>query len=198
MMTWRKRHFAALASLLCVVTSNGHAAAPSDPVALRIEDFDQALLSAMKLAQGRADALLPAVEQTFNFSVMAQFLVGVPWAELPASDHAALIAALKRYTAVRLAYRFDRFANQKFIIDPVVKERGPDRLVKTQFLTPGDAPVHIDYRMREYDGSWKVIDVYSDGVSLLTTQRADVLSTLEAGGTAALVTKLQQAADQLR
>jgi ABC-type transporter MlaC component len=51
--------------------------------------------------------------------------------------------------------------------------------------------------MREYNGSWRVIDVYSDGVSLLTTQRADVSSTLEAGGPAALVAKLRQTADQL-
>ena len=193
-----KRHFAVVAMLLGVVASNGHAAAlSSDPVARQIEVFGQALLSAAKLSQGRAAALLPAVEQTFNFPVMAQFIVGVSWAQMSVADHAALIAALKRYTAARIAYEFDHFANQKFVVDPVVQSRGPDRLVKTQFLTPGDAPVHVDYRMREYDGLWKVIDVYSDGVSALTTQRADLSSTLESGGPAAMVTKLQQVADQL-
>jgi phospholipid transport system substrate-binding protein len=192
-----KRHFTVLAAMLCVVISNCRAATLSAPETLQIENFDQSLLSSMMLSQGRASVLSPAVEQTFNFPIMAQFLVGVPWTEMPAADHAALIAALERYTVARLAFRFDHFANQRFVVDPDVKERGPDRLVKTQFLTPGDEPIHIDYRMREYDGIWKVIDVYSDGVSLLTTQRADVSSTLEAGGPAALIAKLQQAADQL-
>jgi len=193
-----KGHFAVAATMLCVFASNSLAATQSAPEAVQIENFDQALLSAMMLPHGRAGALTPAVEQTFNFSVMAQFLVGVPWTDMQASDQASLIAALERYTVARLAFRFDHFANQNFVVDPDVKERGPDRLVKTQFLTPGDVPLHIDYRMREYDGSWKVIDVYSEGVSLLTTQRADVSSTLEAGGPAALVAKLQQAADKLR
>ena len=193
-----KRLFAAATMLLGVVSSNGHAATlSSDPVAGQIEVFSQALLSAAKLSQGRAVALLPAIEQTFNFQVMAQFIVGLPWAQMSVSDHTALIAALKRYTAARIAHEFDHFANQQFIVDPIVQSRGLDRLVKTQFLTPGDAPVHIDYRMREYDGLWKVIDVYSDGVSALTTQRADLSSTLESGGPAAVVTKLQQVTDHL-
>ena len=192
-----KRHFVVLAIIMCGVASVSLAATPNAPETLQIEKFDDALLSAMKLSQGRPGALSPTVEQTFNFSVMAQFLVGIPWSGMPPTDRASLIGALERYTVARLAFRFDHFANQQFVVDPDVKERGLDRLVKTQLLTPGDDPIHIDYRMREYDGSWRVIDVYSEGVSLLTTQRADVSSTLETGGPAALVAKLQQAADQL-
>jgi phospholipid transport system substrate-binding protein len=193
-----KRAFAAATILLEVVTSDGHAAAlSSDPATAQIEVFGQALLSAAKLSKGRAAALLPSIEQTFNFSVMAQLVVGVSWAQMSVSDHTALAGALKRYTAARIASEIDHFANQRFVVDPIGQSHGPDRLVKTQFLTPDDIPVHIDYRMREYEGQWKVIDVYSDGVSALTTQRSDLASTLESGGAAAVVTKLQQAADQL-
>ena len=192
-----KRRVVILALLLYAVAPRGYAAEPSTPTS-EIEAFDAALLSAMKLPQGRDAALSPILERTFNFSVMAQFLVGVPWDTMPDGDHTALVVALRRYTAARLAVRFDHFADQKFVVDPVARERGSDRLVKTQFIAPGADPVQIDYRMREYAGLWKVIDVYSDGVSLLSAQRADVASTLEAGGPVALAAKLQQAADQLR
>ena len=193
-----KRLFTGATMLLGAATSQGHAGAlQSDPVAGQIEAFGQSLLSAAKLSQGRALVLMPAVEQTFNFSVMARFIVGVSWAQMSDGDHASLVSALKRYTAARIAYEFDHLAKQQFVVDPIVQSRGPDRLVKTQFLTPGDAPVHIDYRLREYDGSWKVIDVYTNGVSVLTTERADVSSTLEAEGPAAVASKLEQAADRL-
>jgi phospholipid transport system substrate-binding protein len=192
-----KRALIVLAATLCAVASNGLTATPTAPETLEIENFDKALLASMMLSQGRASVLAPAVKQTFYFPIMAQFLVGVPWTQMPAADRAALIAALERYTVARLAFRFNHYANQRFVVDPDVKQRGLDGLVKTQLLTPGEEPLHIDYRVREYDGSWKVIDVYSDGVSLLTTLRADVSSTLEAGGAAALVAKLLETADQL-
>ena len=192
-----KRRAVIVASLLYALTANGFAAEPSPPTA-QIEAFDAALLSAMKLPQGRDAALSPTLEQTFNFPVMARFLVGISWDAMPDADHVALVSALKRYTAARLAVRFDHFADQKFVVDPVVRERGSDRLVKTQLTAPNTDPVQIDYRMREYDGVWKVIDVYSDGVSLLSAERADVSATLESEGPMALAAKLQQAADKLR
>jgi len=53
------------------------------------------------------------------------------------------------------------------------------------------------YRMREVDGAWKVIDVYSDGVSELTLRRDDFGAAIAAGGALALIAHLHKVSDDL-
>src|SRR5438552_19079444 len=38
------------------------------------------------------------------------------------------------------------------------------------------------YRMHEVNGTWKIVDVYSNGVSELTLRRSDFAAMLAAGG----------------
>jgi phospholipid transport system substrate-binding protein len=169
-----------------------------DPAATRIAAFDDVLLAAMHLKTGRGQAIAPAIDSTFNVGAMAEFIVGASWAKFSPSDKQAVTVALTKYTVARFAHDFDAFDGQQFFLDPNVQSRGPDKLVRTKITDPGDTPDLVDYRMRAYNGDWKIIDVYYNGVSELATQRADVASTLATGDVAALVTKIEQAAEKLR
>jgi ABC-type transporter MlaC component len=51
--------------------------------------------------------------------------------------------------------------------------------------------------MREVDGVWKVIDVYSDGVSELTLRRDDFVAAIAAGGVPTLLAHLRKLGDDL-
>src|ERR1700680_157486 len=95
-----KRYLAATAILLSGLTSNV-ADARADPSTGQIEAFHQALLSARKLSQGRINILLPVLERTFNFPVMAKFIIGVSWPDMSEADPHAVNTALQGYTAGR-------------------------------------------------------------------------------------------------
>ena len=77
--------------------------------------------------------------------------------------------------------------------------RGPDKLVHTDLISGGGAPIDLTYRMRQADtGQWKIIDVYFNGsISQLSQQRSDFASTLQSGGAPALVTKLNDLSEKL-
>jgi phospholipid transport system substrate-binding protein len=53
------------------------------------------------------------------------------------------------------------------------------------------------YRMREIDGIWKIIDVYSDGISALTLRRSDFAAAISSGGAPLLIAHLDTSSDTL-
>jgi len=66
-----------------------------------------------------------------------------------------------------------------------------------QIVEPHDSS-SVNYRLRQYSGAWKVIDVYYQGVSQLATERADFAGVLAAGGPPALVAKLNELTAKMR
>jgi phospholipid transport system substrate-binding protein len=176
--------------------------AETDPAAAQVDGFDNALLGVMKQAdqlgvRGRARKLTPEIERAFNLPAMTRFAVGPSWSTMSDSDHAALIAAFTRYSAASYAHNFDGYSGEKFVIEPGVETRGPDKIVKSQLIPGHGDPVVIDYRMRNDGGTWKIIDVYFQGtISQLTTRRSDFAATV-AQGAGALVAHMDAQTEKL-
>ena len=194
-----------LAALLAAVAPAAAMAQAADPAAAQIDSFDNSLLAVMKQAkslgvQGRYRELQPAVERTFDLPTMTRIAVGPKWTTVSPADQAALVKAFTRYSVAVYAKNFDGYDGEKFVLDPKVQSRGPDKLVHTQLVAPHDKTHDFAYRMRQAaDGRWKVIDVYSDQISQLATNRSDFTSTMNSGGASALIRKLDALADkQLR
>jgi len=173
----------------------------ADPAAAQIEKFDNALLDVMKRAKtlgprGRFAALQGPIAQTFDLPTMTRFAVGTSWANASPTDQAAMVNAFSRMTVATYAHNFDSYGGEKFTVEKV-DTRGPDKLVHTQ-LTGSGAPTELVYRMRQNGGAWKVIDVYyNSSVSSMLGQRSEYAATLNSGGAAALVRKLNSRADEL-
>ena len=175
-----------------LTTMPARAAAPVDRASVQIDALDRALASVASAptVRERKAILAPVVAQTFNVSVMARFVVGASWAQMAPQDQTAVTAALSRYMTARLGHEFATVSNATFAIDPMVQTRGADKVVRTVVSEPGEAPDRLDYRMREYAGVWKVIDIYYNGISELTTRRADLAATLASGNVTALVARI--------
>ncbi len=169
----------------------------ADPAAAQIDSFDSALLSAMKQAkslgvQGRYRDLEPVMARTFDLPTMTRFAVGPKWTTASAADQAGVTKAFSRLAVAFFAKNFDDYSGQSFTIDPKVDTRGPDKLVRTQIISPHDKAEDLTYRMRQApDGRWKVIDVYyKSSISQLAVWRSDFSSALNSGGAAALIAKI--------
>jgi phospholipid transport system substrate-binding protein len=177
-------------------------AARADPAATQIEAFDAALIDAMKAAktlnvQARYHRLEPAVARAFDIPTMTRFAVGPSWSTIPAAQQTALSGAFERLTAASYAHNFNGYSGERIDVDPNVLTRGPDKVVTTHLIAPGQAPVTIAYRMRESGGGWKIIDVFYNGaISQLTTRRSDFAATLAQGGAPALIAHLNALVDK--
>lgn len=199
-MSMRKLLTAAAA--LALIAAPAAQAAPADPAAQRVEALCNGVLTALRESkagglEARARRMQPVVEEGFDLGVMAQFAIGPTWAKLSPGERSALVAALTRYTAARYAQEFDAYTGQRCVVDPNVATRGPDKLVRSQIVEAGDAS-SVNYRLRQYGGGWRVIDVYYEGVSQLATERADFAGVLAKGGPQGLINRLNELTAKMR
>lgn len=179
------------------------AEAAADPAVVQIQSFYATLLDGMKHAQqlgveGRYNKLKPVIEAVFNLPAMTAFAVGPKWSSFSEAEHKALTDAFERMTIASYAKNFAGYSNQQFVVDPKTNDRPPDRLVNSELRMTSGEPVKFIYRMRQTDGSWKVIDVFLAGfTSQLALRRSEFASTVDAQGVDGLVKKMNAVTDGL-
>lgn len=188
--------FATLVAIVTLVISFASAASEPAPAVQQIRTFYAALLSTMKEgaalnAHGRYETLKPTVDKVFNFEVQMAFASGPAWSTFSETQKKALIAAFARMTIATYAKNFSSFDGEKFIVDPTPITHGTDQIVRTKIVDSKGNAVPIDYRMRESDGEWKILDVYLNGaISQLALHRSDYAATIAKDGAAGLVKKI--------
>ena len=191
-----------LGAMLALLPAHPARAAVSDPAAIQVQTLTDALLKSMRAGSKesmpeRYRALEPVIEQVFALPTVTRLAVGPDWASFSADDQKAVIAAFTRFTVANYAHNFRDYDGQKFEIDDNVVTRGTDKIVRSRIIPAHDVPVSLLYRMHEEDGAWKIIDVYSNGVSELALRRADFAAALGAGGAPVLIAHLNKASDGL-
>ena len=187
-LTLRTHSLAAL--LVALAVPAAVQAQAGDPAVARIGSYDDGVIAIMKAklgASARADRFEPLVKSYYDMPGIAALVVGPAWSSASASDKAAAITALTRHSAVSLARNFKEFSGERFAVAPQPIAHGAEKVVKVTINSDT-----LFYRMRQAGGTWKIVDVISGGVSNLALQRADLASTVQSGGIAALVKKLAQ------
>ena len=196
------RSTAPLLLVALLATPPAAQAQSADPAAAEINRLDEGLLATMKDGKrlgpkGRYEKLEPVISRAFDLPTMTRFAVGPTWAMLSPAEQQSLVNAFTRLTVATYAHNFDDYSGEKFVLDPKVETRGPDKLVRTQIVSTG-SPTTLAYRMRQSGGAWKIIDIYYNGsVSSLQGQRSEYASTLKSGGAPALTKKLNARAEEL-
>jgi len=190
-----------LCMLLLLPLADPAHAVVADPAASQVQTLSASLLRSMQAGSAepmteRYRRLEPVINQVIGLPLMTRLAVGPEWRNFSPEQQNELIAAFTRFTIANYAHNFRDFSGQKFEIDDVVS-RGEDKIVRTRIIPVHDTPVSLLYRMREVDGAWKVIDVYSDGVSELTLRRDDFVAAIAAGGVPALLAHLHKVSDEL-
>lgn len=190
-----------LGMLLLVQPADPARASVSDPALSQVQALTASLLQSMQAGPNepmmeRYRRLEPVINQVIGLPLMTRLAVGPEWNNFSPQQQTELIAAFGRFTVANYAHNFRDFSGQRFEIGEVVS-RGEDKIVRTRIIPVRDAPVNLLYRMREVDGAWKVIDVYSDGISELTLRRDDFGAAIAAGGPPALIAHLRKVSDEL-
>ena len=177
------------------------AVAASGDAADRLGRYDDAVIAIMKakLPIGqRVERFEPLVKSYYDMPTIAALVVGPAWATTGADDRAAAIAALTRHSAVSLARNFTSYGGERFTIDPAVQARGAAQVVKLTIAGSGSSDTLLYRMQRGQDGQWRIVDVVSGGVSQLAVQRADLASTVAAGGAAGLAKRLREVDAKVR
>ena len=188
---------ALLAGLLLTLPSVAGAADVAD-ARKPIDQLYAVLIECLKNAdalglEGRRDKIAPAVAAGYDLPFMAEKILGRHWRELPETDHARWTDAFGRLTVATYAERMTGFTGQTFEVLKIEPSQRGTAVVYTQVVTPNEAPIAINYRMRESGDSWRIIDVYLNGtVSELALRRSEYAAVLQRDGFEKLVASIDQ------
>lgn len=173
------------------------ATAPDSSPRAAVEALHAVLLACMKGACGssfeeRYERIFAELDESFDLVFMARVSLGSAWNSLSAEQRTAFVALSRRFSAASYAANFDGYDGQRFeILGDEPAGRGT-RLVKTELVQPHDDDVSFDYRLRQTQGGWRIIDVTLDGkISQLTLRRSEYASVIEHEGFPKLVAVIE-------
>ena len=189
-----------IATLTLSLTATPAFAQAADPAAGTVQILNSGLMTIMRAGAGagqagRARAIAPVVDRTFDIALMTRLAVGPSWTKIAPVDQAGLVAAFRALTVAQYAKNFDSFSGESFAMVPQVETRGGDRLVRTTLVVPKGGSEALNYRLRQSGGQWKIIDVYyRNAISQLATRRSEFARPLATGGAPALIAHLNRLA----
>jgi phospholipid transport system substrate-binding protein len=169
-----------------------------------VETLHGALLELMKQAddlgfEGRYDRIEPVVADVFDLGFMGSKCVGRYWKKLSPEEQALWLTKFGNLVAANYAGNFDRYDGETF--ETLGEEPGArsTRVVLTRVVVPKEDDVILNYRLREIDGEWQIIDVYLKGtVSELALRRSDFSAALKKDGFAKLTVAVDEKIASIR
>jgi phospholipid transport system substrate-binding protein len=173
-------------------------AGTTDSLDAPLRELHSALEASMRAGHGtpfpqRFNALAPVVDQVFDLETVLKVSVGLRWDSMDSSAQARLLKAYRRFTVATYVANFDRYDGQDFRILPGARDLGTDRIVTTEIVSGGSAPLRLDYVMRDDNGTWRAVDVLLQGsISRVAVQRSDFRKILANGDADALIASLHR------
>jgi len=98
----------------------------------------------------------------------------------------------KEHLAMTYGRNVENYKNEKVTITGSREEAKGDWTVKTKILRGGPGDILVDYRLRQRDGSWRIIDVIIEGVSLVSNFRSQFQDVVSGGGPERLIALLRE------
>ena len=133
----------------------------------------------------------------FDFRNMSRLVLGNAWKNATEDQQSAFLEQFKTLLVRTYATALREYSDNKIIYHP--EETKPNSrlvVVKTEVQDAiNNSSIPIDYRMYDSDGSWMVVDVAVDGISLVSTYRGSFASEIRKNGLDSLITKLVERND---
>jgi phospholipid transport system substrate-binding protein len=200
----RRMFLAGLATLFAILATPVPALADSVAPRQVVEDYlvvlRQVMADGPRLGfRGRFDRLQPAFERTFNAPHMARVVVGPNWDSMNAGDQQRIVDSFTRFSVASYASNFADSSGEKLEVTgerPAPNNQGT--IVESRIVLSSGEAVRIDYYLRDYNGTWKVLDVFLKGqISELSTRRSDFSAIIRQEGASGLVARLEAKVTEL-
>jgi phospholipid transport system substrate-binding protein len=118
-----------------------------------------------------------------DFPTMSRLVLARNWNGLSEEQKKAFVEEFKQHLAVTYGKNVESYNNEKVQIVGDRDEGRGDWTVQTKILRPqGGGDILVDYRLRQINGEWKVIDLVIERVSLVSNFRSQFQDVMANGG----------------
>ncbi|MCY3750675.1 MAG: ABC transporter substrate-binding protein [Gammaproteobacteria bacterium] len=132
------------------------------------------------------DLIIPV----FDFNNMSRWILGKYWKEASEEQRATFTSEFKALLVRTYAKAVLGFSNERVTYLETLTGSKPNIvMVKTEIVSDGSV-TPVNYTMHISDGSWKVVNVAFEGISLVETYRKSFASEIRNNGLETLLQKL--------
>ena len=191
-MTRRKVNlFAAMVIALSLTLSGAALAGEATDL---VKAKQTALFDLMRKNDAASNSKIAATfDEMLDYQSLAEESLGSEWASRTDAEKAEFSDLLKQL--VRKAYERNLRKTLDFNIEYVEeKAKGEAMVVMTRAVSKTDKraePVEIAYRLAKRDGVWRVQDIVTDSVSLVSSYRSQFTKIVKKDGFPALIKKMK-------
>jgi phospholipid transport system substrate-binding protein len=166
-----------------------------DPMSVVKTTVNQALQvlqdKSAPLAQ-RQDKLRQIVAQTFDFTEMAKSALGYHWKEITPAQQQEFTNAFIAFIEDSYLSKINDYRGQVVNFLRVSNEGGAQYAqVATDIVQPKGDAIHVNYRLLQEGGTWKIYDVTVDAISIIANYRNQFNRVMNSKGYDTLIADLK-------
>ena len=186
----------AIASALLIVGFVTPVAAEQTPreVVQSTSDEVLAVLAEKDLSkQERRDKVRTIVLRSMDFETLSRLVLARNWSRFTPAQQQEFMQEFQEHLATIYGRRLDDYRNEKVSIVGDRREPNGDSTVQTKILRGGGSnDIQVDYRLRESNGQWKVIDFIVEEISMVANFRSQFQDIVASGGPEKLLQLLKE------
>jgi phospholipid transport system substrate-binding protein len=133
------------------------------------------------------------VLERVDFETLSKLVLARNWTKFTEAQRREFMDLFKNHLSMTYGRNVESYKNEKVQITGSRQETGGDATVKTKIVRGGGGnDIQVDYRLRQRDGTWKIIDVVIEGVSLVSNFRSQFQDVVASGGPERLLALLRE------
>lgn len=173
---------AALAAGAMVFPTAADANNESEAAASFIEDFtDEAIVRLSddgRSANEKEADFRELLVRGFHLDAIGRFVIGRQWRRMDEREQDEYLHAFENYLVATYSRRMDAYSGETLEVVGA-RKRKKDFVVNSWLRGGGNNDVRVDWRVRHMeDGTWKIVDIMVEGISMVVTQRSEFTAVL--------------------
>jgi len=192
----RRAVLAAAALTVLVAAVAAPAKAADDAAAAVVEQTTSSVIAVLVNQKLSTEEKRKQVEdvalQRIDFETLSKLVLARNWTKFSDPQRDEFMTLFKNHLSMTYGRNVESYKNEKVQITGSRPENGGDTTVKTKIVRGGGDDILVDYRLRQRDGTWKIIDVVIEGVSLVSNFRSQFQDVVASGGPEHLLALLRE------
>lgn len=183
-----------LTTAVLALSLSAAGAAYAGPATDVVKAKQTALFDLLKQSSTDNEKKIAAVfDEMIDYAGLAEASLGSEWSARTDAEKKEFTDLLKQL--VRKGYEKNLKKTLNYTIDYVSEEQKDGAsIVKTKAKSKTDAreePIEITYKLVQKDGKWRVQDITTEGVSLVSSYRSQFTKVIKKDGFPTLITKMK-------
>lgn len=144
--------------------------------------------------QRRSQRLTRLLNQLLDYEALSRDALGEHWEAHSEDERERFVSLLRQLVERNYESNLERILDYEVEYEGE-RRRGDDTIVTTSARSRENRrqpPVTIEYRMRRTDGDWRVVDVTTDGVSMVDNYRSQFDRIIQREGWDELVARMER------